>query len=277
MLVDTADIRTLAPSASPAYRLAIRDPDFLLRDEMRGMRFAMEYEKVALALRDHGIASTVTVMGSARIPPREDAEAALAAARASGDGVACERARKALELSQWYEVARQFGRLVSERGGAMRPYGPKRNVVLTGGGPGIMEAGNRGAFEVGAPSIGMGIELPHEQGLNRWVTPGLGFNFHYFHLRKFSLVKDTAGVAVFPGGYGSLDETFECLVLLQTLKSHRFPLVLFGREWWERLLNLPFLAEEGVISPEDLDLVRWAETAEEGWQAMLDGGLRVTA
>lgn len=265
-------------SEEPAYRLAVRDPDFLLRDEMRGLRFAMEYEKASLALADHGIASTVTIMGSARIPSREDAEASLAVALSSGGGVASlARARKRLEMSRWYEMARSFGRIVSERGGALKPYGPKRNVVLTGGGPGIMEAGNRGASEAGAPSIGMGIELPHEQGLNAWVTPGLGFNFHYFHVRKFSMVARSSGIAIFPGGFGSLDECFECLTLLQVGKSHGFPVVLFGREWWERLMNLPFLADEGLIERRDLDLVRWAESAEDGWQAMLDGGLTVPA
>lgn len=258
-----------------AYRLAVTDRDFLQRDEMRGMRFAMEHDKVALALRDQGVASTVAIMGSARIPSREDAEEALAAALGGGaDDEAVAAASKRLEMSRWYEVARGFGRIVSERGGALRPCGAKRNVVLTGGGPGIMEAGNRGAADAGAPSIGMGIELPHEQGLNRYVTPTLGFNFHYFLTRKHAMVQMASGVAVLPGGFGTLDEFFEVATLLQTRKSHGFPLVLFGREWWERVLNLPFLADEGLIKRGDLELVRWAEDAEEGWQAMLDGGLR---
>jgi uncharacterized protein (TIGR00730 family) len=264
-----------------AYRLAVEDADFLMRDEMRATRFALEYQKVDLAMRDWRIDSTVTILGSARIQSQEEAERglevaeALAAVNSPGCEASVAEARKRLELSKWYEVAREFGRIVAERGGSLRPYGRRQNVVLTGGGPGIMEAGNRGAAEAGAPTVGMTIQLEHEEAPNRWITPGLDFRFHYFHMRKFQMFMRASAIAAFPGGYGTFEELFEALTLRQCQKSHPFQIVVFGREWWEKAFDAGFLADEGVISRRDLDLFTWAETAEQGWEALLRSGLHL--
>lgn len=242
-----------AQLASPSYRLAALDQDFLLSDPMRGVRFMMEYAKAESALRAWGVRSTLVVFGSARIGE-------------NGDG----------QHSRWYAEARAFGRLASERGGAMQGAEgqPRDNVIATGGGPGIMGAANRGAHDVGAPSIGFNITLPHEQEPNPWSTPELTFRFHYFAMRKMHLAMRANALVVFPGGFGTLDELFEILTLVQTGKMPRAPIVLFGSAYWRRLVDFDFLVEEGMIQPEDLSLFAFADTAEEAWQAMVRLGLR---
>lgn len=236
---------------SPSYRLAMQDKDFLLGDEQRGARFMLEYEKTEHILKDHGVMSTIVCFGSARA---KDGGARL--------------------IDRAYDEARRFGRLASERGGAIhRARGAHYNVIATGGGPGLMEAANRGAREAGAPSIGYNIVLPHEQEPNPYSSPELTFNFHYFAVRKFHLAMRAAGLVVFPGGFGTLDELFEIITLQQTSKMHRCPVVLFGRDYWTRLINLDLLRDEGLIAPEDVNLFRYGESAEEVWAQLLAGGL----
>ena len=244
---------TSAQLASPSYRLAALDQDFLLSDAMRGVRFQLEYEKVERALRAWGVRSTIVVFGSARV---------------GADGVG--------RHSHWYEQARRFGRLASERGGAiMGQVGqPRDNVIATGGGPGIMQAANQGAFEAGAPSIGFNITLPHEQWPNPWSTPELTFQFHYFAMRKMHLAMRANALVVFPGGFGTLDELFEILTLRQTGKAPEIPIVLFDRAYWDAVLNLEVLMEHGMIRADDLKLFSYADDAEAVWTALLQGGLR---
>lgn len=262
---------TSAQTRSASYRLAVEDTEFLLREEMRALRFAMEYAKADQLLRDRSIRSTVIVFGSARVPSPEDAERLL---RATAGTEAFAAAKKRAALAPWYEQARRFGRLISERGGALgRGDGPRDNVVATGGGPGIMEAANRGATEAGAPSIGFNITLPHEQLPNAYTTPELTFRFHYFAMRKMHLVMRANALAVFPGGFGTLDELFEILTLQQTRKALQMPIVLFGRDYWNKVLNLEALVEFGTIERSDLGLIDIVDDAEEGWNAMLARGL----
>ena len=248
-----------AQKASPSYRLAVEDPDFLLRDEMRAMRFAMEYGKAELALQDWGVRSTVVVFGSARIPSPEAAMPGMPRAH----------------LAPWYAKAREFARLVSLRGGALAPQGGFRdNVIATGGGPGIMEAANRGAADAGAPSIGFNISLPHEQEPNSWSTPALTFRFHYFGMRKMHLAMRANALAVFPGGFGTFDELFEILTLLQTRKAPPVAVVLFGREFWEEVVNFEALTRHGLVEARDLSLFGLVDEPEEGWEYLLANGLK---
>jgi len=257
---------------SASYRLPVADPDFLLRDEMRPIRFALEYSKAELTLRDWGVRSTVIVFGSARIPSPEQAEALRAAA--IGDA-ARERVERRLRWLPYYDMARAFGRIVSERGGARRPRdGLRDNVIATGGGPGLMEAANRGANDVGAPSIGFNISLPAEQRPNAYSTPELTFRFHYFGMRKMHLAMRANALAVFPGGFGTLDELFEILTLQQTRKAPATPTVLFGRDYWRRIVDFDALVEEGMIEPADLELFDFADDPEEAWGALLRRGLQ---
>ena len=250
-----------AQRRSPSYLLATADQDFLLRDEMRGLRFQLEYAKAELALRDWRIRSTVVVFGSARIP---SPEAAPLTGLAPG----------LMRLAPYYEKARAFARIVSERGGAMPGEGLARdNVIATGGGPGIMEAANRGAVDVGAPSIGFNISLPLEQEPNRYSTPTLTFRFHYFAMRKMHLAMRANALAVFPGGFGTLDELFEILTLQQTRKAPAAPVVLFGKRYWRRLVNFDALARDGMVTRADLALFEIVDDAEAGWAAMLRRGL----
>ncbi|MET0281106.1 MAG: LOG family protein [Steroidobacteraceae bacterium] len=240
-------------TASPSYRLAALDQEFLLGDSMRGVRFQLEYAKADEQLRAWGVRSTIVVFGSARI--RED-----------GPG----------EQPLWYAAARAFGRLASERGGArLHAEGVRDNVIATGGGPGIMEAANRGAVEGGAPTVGFNITLPHEQLPNAWITPTLAFRFHYFGMRKMHLAMRANALVVFPGGFGTLDEMFEILTLRQTGKLTRLPVVLFSQSYWRSILNFEQLAAHGMIDQQDLALFRFAEDAEGIWQALLDQGLQV--
>src|SRR5512134_1882414 len=232
-------------SHSRSYLLPNQDSEFLLnRDELRPIRFALEYSKAELLLKDSGIRSTVIVFGSARIPSAEQAEAALSAAI---DPAGRERAERGRKLSVYYEQARAFAKLVSERGGALslRHDGLRDNVIATGGGPGIMEAANRGAREAGAPSIGFNITLPMEQGPNSYSTPDLTFNFHYFAMRKMHLAMRANALAVFPGGFGTMDELFELLTLVQTGKAPSVPIILFGRSYWTDVINFDALVRYG--------------------------------
>ena len=251
--------------------LPVEDQQFLLRDELRGVRFQLEYSKAELLLRDWGIRSTIIVFGSARIPAPDKAAAQRDAAQTPGEIAAADRL---VRQSQWYQHARDFGRIVSERGGAFAPRDRWRdNVIATGGGPGVMEAANRGAMDVGAPSIGFNITLPDEQHPNPYSTPELTFRFHYFGMRKMHLAMRANALVVFPGGFGTLDELFEILTLVQTGKAPKAPIVLFGADYWRRLVNFDFLVEEGMITEDDLKLFCFADTAEEAWAALLRMGL----
>lgn len=253
---------------SPSYRLPALDQEFLLSDAMRGVRFLLEYAKAEVTLRRWGVRSTIVVFGTARARPLVDPAAVAAMS---------ERERKQLERrARWYEEARRFGRIASERGGAMNHDGDgqRDNVIATGGGPGIMEAANRGAFEAGAPSIGFNITLPHEQEPNAYSTPELTFRFHYFAMRKMHLAMRANALIIFPGGFGTMDELFEILTLRQTGKAPRVPIVLFDRDYWRRIVNFDAFAEEGMISKADLDLFDFAETPEEVWESLMRHGLR---
>ena len=257
---------------SKSYRLPVEDVEFLLRDEMRSVRFALEYAKAELSLRDWGVRSTIIVFGSAQIPSPEEAQSLLGAAQGAP---AFERARRRIRQTRWYELARAFGRLVSERGGALAPEGRLRdNVIATGGGPGIMEAANRGASDAGAPNIGFNISLPAEQEPNPYSTPELTFRFHYFAMRKMHLAMRANALAVFPGGFGTMDELFEILTLQQTRKAPPMSIVLFGRDYWHRIVDFDALVEDGMIAAEDLALFSFADSPEEGWEAMLRHGLK---
>jgi uncharacterized protein (TIGR00730 family) len=252
---------------SSSYRLAYQDEKFILRDELRPVRLQLELLKPELILQENHIESTVVIFGSARIPEPETAEARLVSAEAEyrknkSDGVLRQKvniARRALANSKYYEEARKLGGLISSN------TGKDMLVVITGGGPGIMEAANRGAHEAGIPSIGMNIVLPFEQAPNPYVTPELTFQFHYFAIRKMHLLMRAKALVAFPGGFGTLDELFETLTLVQTQKVNPIPILLFGREFWERVINFDALVEEGTISPNDLDLFQFVDTAEDAW------------
>lgn len=240
-------------SIAPSYRLAFADPDFLMRRELRPVRLQLELLKAELMLAERDIRSTVILFGGARIPePGGDAWAAKNETQRGN----------LLANARYYDEARQFARLCSEHSATTYH---REFVVVTGGGPGVMEAGNRGAADVGAPSIGLNIVLPHEQAPNRYVTPELSFNFHYFAIRKMHFVMRAKAVVVFPGGYGTMDELFETLTLMQTGRMERVPLILFGKAFWSRAINPDFLAEQGTIAPEDVKLIDYVETADEAW------------
>jgi len=257
--------------ASQAYRLPVEDQEFLLRDELRGLRFQLEYSKTELLLRDWGIRSTIIVFGSARVPSPELAEELRKGATNGGDP---KQVARRLSLAPYYEEARKFGRIVSLQGGALHAKdGIRDNVIATGGGPGIMEAANRGASEVNAPTIGFNISLPHEQYPNPYTTPDLTFRFHYFAMRKMHLAMRSNALAVFPGGFGTLDELFEILTLRQTGKSSPKPVVLVGRDYWKGLVNFDWMVEHAMIDRDDLNLFAIVDTAEEAWAALIDRGL----
>jgi len=256
---------------SPSYILPVADTPFLLRDEMRDIRFALEYAKAELLLRDWGIRSTIVVFGSARTPSPESLAAARAAAQSEGERARVERLAA---RSAHYEAARAFGRIASQRGGAFAPHHRWRdNVIATGGGPGIMEAANRGAFEIGAPSIGYNITLPMEQEPNPYTTPELTFRFHYFAMRKMHLAMRANALVVFPGGFGTFDELFEILNLVQTGKAPKLPIVLFDKAYWRKVIDFDALAEEEMVSREDCALFDFADTAEEAWATLVLRGL----
>ncbi|HRM73959.1 MAG TPA: LOG family protein [Paracoccus sp. (in: a-proteobacteria)] len=246
---DAAAARTLPDTPqtrAPAYRLAFTDPEFLLREELRPVRLQLELLKPQMIMDARGIRSTIVMFGGARIPAPADKAGA--------------RTPMLAELSRYYDEARRFARLMTER--SMDSYGAE-NVICTGGGPGVMEAGNLGAHEAGGASIGLSIVLPHEQAPNEYVTPDLCFNFHYFAIRKMHFLMRAKAVTIFPGGFGTLDEMFETLTLIQTGRMKRVPFILFGPEFWNKVINWQALAEAGTISPEDLELISFVETADE--------------
>ncbi len=245
---------------SAAYKLAFQDIDFLLREDLRPVRFQLELLKPELLLNEAKIASTMVFYGSARIPAPEKADALVAAAANPQQEEIAERLKA---KSKYYEVARELAKIASRT--ALDDEGNRHFVVCSGGGPSIMEAANRGAIEEGVETIGLNIVLPHEQLPNRYVTPDLSFQFHYFALRKMHFLLRARAVAVFPGGYGTFDEFFELLTLVQTGKVRPLPILLFGREFWTKVVNFDALVEEGVIAPHDLDLFHWCEEAEEAW------------
>ena len=256
---------TQAPSRyggpGSAFRLAFTDTDFLVREELRPVRMQLELLKPELVQREQGVESTIVIFGSARILSGEAAAAQLARAQAVGDALIMRRAESALAMSHYYDEARSFGALVTERSRTLdTPI-----YVVTGGGPGIMEAGNRGAFDVGGKSIGLNIVLPHEQEPNPYITPELCFQFHYFALRKMHFLMRSIALVCFPGGFGTLDELFETMTLVQTGKSRARPILLFGRAFWEKLINFQHLVDTGMISAGDLGLFHYVETAEEAW------------
>ena len=254
-----SDIRTAdevpdtPQTRAPAYRLAFADDDFLCREELRPVRLQLELLKPQMVMDERGIESTVVLFGGARIP--EPAKKSTA------------RTKTLAELTKYYDEARSFAREITGR--SLKSYG-REWVIVTGGGPGVMEAGNRGSDDAGGQSIGLNIVLPHEQAPNEYVTPDLCFNFHYFAIRKMHFLMRARAVCVFPGGFGTLDETFEALTLIQTGRMERVPFLLFGREFWEKIINWEALAEAGTIAPEDLDLFRFVETAEEAMET-IDG------
>ena len=249
----TKRIPDTAQTRAPAYRLAFADRDFLTREELRPIRLQLELLKPQMIMDERGIKSTVVMFGGARIPAPEDRDQAQTETLAN--------------LSHYYEEARRFARAMTER--SVATYG-REWVITTGGGPGVMEAGNRGADEAGGQSIGLNIVLPHEQAPNTYVTPDLSFNFHYFAIRKMHFLMRARAIVVFPGGFGTMDEMFESLTLIQTGRMKQIPFLLFGREWWEKVVNWNHLAEAGVISPEDLSLFTMVETAEEA-VSVIDG------
>ncbi len=247
--IETArDIPDTAQTRSPAYRLAFADDDFLCRPELRPVRLQLELLKPDMLMEEYGIASTVVLFGGARIPSPDNKHNA--------------RTETLADLSRFYDEARKFARLITEQS-ALNSEGEKENVIVTGGGSGVMEAGNRGAEEAGGVSIGLNIVLPHEQAPNAYVTPELSFNFHYFAIRKMHFLMRASAIAVFPGGFGTLDELFETLTLIQTGRMRRVPFLLFGKEFWHKIVNWDALSDAGTISPEDIDLLRFVETAEE--------------
>ena len=235
-----------AQKSSRAYRLAVLDADFLLGDSMRGVRLQVEYEKAEECLRAWSVRSTIVVFGSARTAA----------------------------LNHWYAVARDFGRIASERGGTLlSDHGVRDNVIATGGGPGIMEAANRGAADAGAPSIGYNIGLPHEQEPNAYSTPDLTFQFHYFAVRKLHFAMRANALVVFPGGFGTLDELFELLTLMQTQKTPSIPIVLVDEAYWSRVINFAALVEAGMVAADDLALFSYAADAEGAWNELIRRGL----
>ena len=259
-----------AQKTSPSYRLPALDPDFLLGDSMRGVRLHLEYQKAEELLRAWTVRSTIVVFGSARVLPHGAAHEAASTAPLPPRA----EPRPGSRSHFWYEQARRFGRIASECGGALNVNGGVRdNVIATGGGPGIMEAANRGAMEAGAPSIGFNIGLPREQEPNAYTTPELTFQFHYFAVRKLHFAMRANALVIFPGGFGTLDELFEILTLMQTLKMHRIPVVLVDRSYWTGVVNFQRLAEEEMIAPDDLGLFSFADDADSTWAELLRLGL----
>lgn len=247
---EAANVPDTPQTRAPEYRLAFADEDFLCRDELRPVRLQLELLKPEMLMDKAGIESTIVMFGGARIPEPAKKDTA--------------RTETLAGLSKYYEEARKFAQIMTEK--SMKTGGTK-NVVVTGGGPGVMEAGNRGAIDAGGRSIGLNIVLPHEQAPNEYVTPELCFNFHYFAIRKMHFLMRAAAITVFPGGFGTLDETFEALTLIQTGRMERVPFLLFGEEFWRGIINWETLADAGTISDEDLDLFVFVETAEEAIEA----------
>lgn len=259
---------------SPSYRIAFKDVDFLSDPSLRPVRMQLELLKPELILEENNVVSTIVVFGSTRVMEPAAAKRNLERAKAwladTPDDPrrrrVVERAERLLGNARYYDMAREFARLVSSRGQRKKR---REYVVVTGGGPGIMEAANRGAYEVAAKSIGLNIRLPHEQYPNPYITPELCFQFQYFAMRKFHFLLRAKALVVFPGGYGTLDELFDALALRQTGRMQDIPIIMFGREYWEKVIDFQFLADEGAIDDQDLDLFRYAETPDEAWQMIL--------
>jgi uncharacterized protein (TIGR00730 family) len=257
-------VPSIPQTESEAYKLAFQDQEFLLREDLRPVRFQLELMKPELLLNEANIGSTFVFYGSARVPAPDMADALIAAATNDEQKAVAERLKA---KSPYYDVARELARLASNCG--CDEEGKKQFVVCSGGGPSFMEAANRGAADVGADTIGLNIVLPHEQLPNRYVTPDLSFQFHYFALRKMHFLIRARAVAVFPGGYGTFDEMFELLTLIQTGKVRPLPILLFGRDYWNKVVNFQAMVDEGVISPHDLDLIHWCDEAQEAWDFVM--------
>lgn len=257
---DPSDVAALEPHSN---RLAFTDPEFLLRRETRGIRFQLEMLKPDLGQTEQGIENTVVVYGSARFVAADEAAALLATAKAQGDAAALALAERAVRNARYYELAREFAGLVARHSNAQELA--NRLYICTGGGPGIMEAANRGAHEAGALTIGLNIALPHEQGGNRFITPTLSYQFHYFALRKMHFMMRAKALVAFPGGFGTMDELFEVLTLVQTGKAKPVPIVLFGTEFWNRFLDFEALVEVGTITEADLDLFHLTDDPHDAW------------
>jgi len=259
---------------SPSYRLAYRDRDFMAGPRLRAARMELEMLKPELTFSDYRVRSTVVVFGSTQIVDRQSAEDRLRRARTSLQETpnnprrqrAVDRAERILAKADYYEKAHRFATLVS----SINQEDPRHLdfVIVTGGGPGIMEAANRGAFEIGGKSIGLNIRLPHEQAPNAYITPELCFQFHYFAIRKFHFLLRAKALVVFPGGFGTLDELFDALTLRQTGRLQDIPIIIFGREYWEHVIDFQYLADEGTLDDADLDLFRYVDTPEEAWDAI---------
>lgn len=260
---------------SPSYRLAEEDTDFLKQDALRPVRLQLELLKPEMQLAKHGVHSTIIAFGGTQIVEQHEAESRLARAQQTLTETpddpraarAVARAERVLAKSRYYDAAREFSRLVSS---TCQTDDDRDYVITTGGGPGVMEAANRGAYDVGAESIGLNITLPHEQVPNPYITPELCFQFHYFALRKMHFLFRAKALVVFPGGFGTLDELFDALTLRQTQRMQAIPIILFSKEYWSRVIDFQFLADEGVIADEHLDLIDYAETPEEAWKIITD-------
>jgi len=260
---------------SPSYTLPELDTDFLQSPELRGVRLQLEYYKPEVFLQRHDIHSTIILFGGTQIIEKSNAEARLKAVEQSKDSFeskekyerAIVRAKRQLAKSHYYDEARQFARLASKNG---KQNGFWDYVIVTGGGPGIMEAGNRGAYDAGAPSIGFNITLPDEQHPNRYITPGLCFMFHYFAMRKMHFLMRARALVVFPGGFGTFDELFDALTLRQTNRMQEIPILLYGSEYWKRAIDFQFLADEAVIRDEHLDLIQFVDSPESAWHAIYE-------
>jgi len=265
-----AELHALSTDTTPlrpdANRLAFADPEFLLRRETRGLRIQLEMLKPEIEQHRQGIENTIVVFGSARFPAPEQAQAAFELAEQGDDEAALALARRHLRNAHYYDQARLFARIVAEYSNAREAA--DKLFICTGGGPGIMEAANRGAQEMDAPTVGLNIVLPHEQGSNPYISPSLNFKFHYFALRKMHFMMRAKALVAFPGGFGTLDELFEVITLVQTKKAKPVPIILFGTEYWRRLFNFDVMIEEGSISPQDLDLFKYVDTPEDAWDAI---------
>jgi len=253
----------LAPESN---RLAFADPEFLLRRETRGIRFQLEMLKPDLAQQEQGIEHTVVVFGSARFQSQEKAQKTLEAAQSSGVALDVKRAESLVRNAHFYEQARAFGHLIAQY--SANKHNPNKLFICTGGGPGIMEAANRGASEAGGISVGLNIALPHEQTPNPYITPELSFKFHYFALRKMHFMMRAKALVAFPGGFGTMDELFETLTLVQCKKAKPVPIVLFGTDYWKKVFHPETMLEEGVIAEEDLQLFRYVDTVEDAWEVI---------
>jgi uncharacterized protein (TIGR00730 family) len=257
-----------------SYRLAFADNEFLMQDELRHVRLQLEYLKPQLVLEQHNITATIVVFGSARFLSPDQAKTAVALAEkqlAEADTAqnqqALKRANKQLDNSEYYTASQQFSALAT-RYSCCNP--DCAMTIISGGGPGVMEAANRGAMDAGGESIGLNIVLPREQQPNPYITPQFCFQFHYFAIRKMHFLQRARALVAFPGGFGTLDELFETLTLIQTQKAARVPVILYDKAFWQKLINFDMLVEEGLISPEDLDLIQYADTPEHAWQLIMD-------